>query len=97
MLCCPHRLRLSTILFNIVTPDCRLVQAQQLVQYTEIYTIYRRYSSVIGNQFCKSSPFNLLQILRRVLYPDVIKLSGHNPPCFRLHFLDGNAVSRYIV
>ena len=25
--------RLSTILFNIVTPDCRLVQAQQLVQY----------------------------------------------------------------
>ena len=30
---CPHCSRLSTILFNIVTPDCRLVQAQQLVQY----------------------------------------------------------------
>ena len=25
--------RLSTILFNIVTPDCRLIQAHQLVQY----------------------------------------------------------------
>ena len=29
MLCCPHCSRLSTILFNIVTPNCRLVQAQQ--------------------------------------------------------------------
>ena len=33
MFCCPHCSRLSTILFNIVTTDCRLVQAQQLVQY----------------------------------------------------------------
>ena len=33
MLCCPHCSRLSTILFNIVTPDCRLIQAHRLVQY----------------------------------------------------------------
>ena len=33
MFCCPHCSRLSTILFNIVTPDCRLIQAHQLVQY----------------------------------------------------------------
>ena len=29
MLCCPHCSMLSTILFSIVTPDCRLIQAQQ--------------------------------------------------------------------
>ena len=33
MLCCPHCSRLLTILFNIVTPDCRFIQAHQLVQY----------------------------------------------------------------
>ena len=30
----------------------------------------------IGNQFCKSPPLKLLQTWRRVLSPDVIKLSG---------------------
>ena len=33
ILCCPHCSSLSTILFNIVTPDCRTIQAHQLVQY----------------------------------------------------------------
>ena len=30
----------------------------------------------VGNQFCKSPPLKLLQTWRRVLSPDVIKLSG---------------------
>ena len=29
MLCCLHCSMLSTILFSVVTPDCRLIQAQQ--------------------------------------------------------------------
>ena len=33
MLCCPHCSKLSTILFNIVKPGCRLIQAHQLGQY----------------------------------------------------------------
>ena len=35
-------------------------------------------STPIGNQFCKSPPLKLLQTWRRVLSPDVIKLSGLN-------------------
>ena len=34
------------------------------------------YGTIVWNQFCKSPPLKLLQTWRRVLSPDVIKLSG---------------------